>query len=53
MTPAQQRRRERAQARAAYMLALYFCGYTMEQIGARCGCSKQRVSQVFKRRERA
>lgn len=51
MTPAQQRRHERARLRAAYMLALYFCGYT--QIGERFGCSKQRVSQVLKRRERA
>lgn len=53
MTPAKQRRRERARLRAAYMLALYFCGYTMKEIGERYGCTKQRVSQVFKRRERA
>lgn len=53
MTPAQQRRHDRARLRAAYMLALYFCGYTHKQIGERFGCSKQRAGQIFKRRERA
>lgn len=46
-------RRAAERERATHMFALYCAGKTMKEVGERFGCSKQRVGQILRRRERA